>query len=162
MKYRWVAAAGLAVILVVAAPAVMADCVNDCRSATYCDSTMHASGECGRRLEACYRAECNKPTRTYGAIAYGAESTAAGWSYDFGTPGDAGRKALSTCRARGGDCKVVLTFSNSCAALAVADDKRFMTAQAKTRQAAEASALAACKGEGGINCEVQAWSCTRP
>ncbi len=162
MANLWVAAAGSAAILAVAAPPVMADCVNDCRSATYCDSTMHASGECGRRLDACYRRECNRPSRTYGAIAYGAESTAAGWSYDFGTPGDAGRKALSTCRVRGDDCKLVLTFSNGCAALAAGDDKRFATAQANTGEAAKASALAACKDQGGANCEVQAWSCSRP
>ena len=58
------------------AAAAKADCVSACQAATYCDSEMNASGECGRRLNDCYINECNK--KTYGAIAYGRESGAYG------------------------------------------------------------------------------------
>lgn len=161
MTYRGILAAGLGFIFGLAAPA-WADCVADCQSATYCDSQMNASGECGRRLNDCYLSQCKRPSRSYGAIAYGAQSTAAGWAYDFGTAGGAHRRALSNCTQHGDDCKVVVSFSNSCAAVAAGTNKRFATGQASNRQQAQASAVAACRRQGGTQCEIQAWSCALP
>ena len=59
-----------------------ADCVDDCQAATYCDSTMHASGECSEKLNQCYQLQCNKSTEAFGAIAYGTDSQAFGYSFD--------------------------------------------------------------------------------
>ena len=70
--------------LALALPAMpaRADCVDDCQAATYCDSTMYASGECNDKLNQCYQLECNKSTEAFGAIAYGPDSQAFGYSYD--------------------------------------------------------------------------------
>ncbi|MGE5200807.1 MAG: hypothetical protein ACM3O6_01965 [Acidobacteriota bacterium] len=57
-----------------------ADCVDDCDISTYCDSQMHASGECASKLQQCYQLECNKPKVVYGAIAYGEECDVKVWS----------------------------------------------------------------------------------
>lgn len=164
MKHRWILVAGVGVIFGLAAQAApaRADCVADCQSATYCDSQMNASGECSRRLNDCYLSECKRPSRSYGAIAYGAQSTAAGWAFDFGTAADAHRRALSNCTRHGDDCKVVVSFSNSCAAVAAGTNKRFATGQASNREEAQAKAVAACGRQGGTQCELQAWSCALP
>jgi len=156
------AALGLVLGLVMGFPA-RADCVDDCQASTYCDSQMHASGECASKLQQCYQLECNRPRVVYGAIAYGEESTAWGYSFDMPDSASASRRALSGCAPRGNDCKVVVSFENSCAALAAASNKRYGTGHAGEREQAESLALAACKRNGGGgDCDVKVWSCARP
>lgn len=142
------------------APA-LADCVSDCQASTYCDSAMNASGECGRALNQCYLRECKRPTRLFGAIAYGAESEAYGFAYDLPDANAANKRALVNCAKNGKDCKIVSTFSNGCAAVAAAG-KRFSVVTASTGAKARADAMAAC-GKGGAGaCEVKVWSCAMP
>ena len=95
-----------------------ADCVDDCQASTYCDSELHASGECADKLNACYLSECSRPKTLYGAIAYDPVSGAYGYSFDFADAPGAEEKAWASCRKQGGDCKVVLDFWNACGALA--------------------------------------------
>ena len=134
-----------------------ADCVSDCEAATYCDSEMHASGECSEKLNECYRQECNRTH--YGAIAYGAESGAYGWSNDLYDAPSAESQALVNCRRHGNDCAVVVDFWNSCAAVA-ADGSHVAYGLGDTERQAESEAVAACSKEGSENCAVQAWACT--
>lgn len=134
-----------------------ADCVSACQASTYCDSEMNASGECGRRLNDCYINECNKTL--YGAIAYGAESGAVGWSYDFDDAPSAEREALSNCSAGGSDCQVVVDFWNTCAAVA-AGGGIVRYGLGGNEQLAQDQAMAACAQDGGSQCAIQAWSCT--
>ena len=141
---------------------VHADCVSECQASTYCDSEMNASGECGRALNDCYRSQCNRPTRLYGAIAYGAGSMAYGYAYDLPDAAAANRKALANCAAHGKDCKLAVSFSNGCAAVAAGNDGRFAVGQAASEADAQSKAVSACGHSGGQHCEVQAWSCTGP
>ena len=136
-----------------------ADCVSACQASTYCDSEMNASGECSRRLNDCYINECNK--RTYGSIAYGTQSGAVGWAYDFDDAPSAENEALNNCRANGDDCQVVVDFWNTCAAVA-ADRNTVAYGLGDTQGQAEGEALAACEKDGGLNCTIQGWSCTGP
>lgn len=155
MKHRWIAAAALGFIFGLAAQAAPDDRANKCID------------DCGffdkpSDRELCFE-KCLRQARSlYGAIAYGAQSTAAGWAFDQGTAGDAHRLALSNCTQHGDDCKVVVSFSNSCAAVAAGTNKRFATGQASNREQAQANAVAACGREGGAQCAIQAWSCARP
>ncbi len=142
--------------LFAAAGLAKADCVSACQASTYCDSEMNASGECGRRLNDCYINECNK--KTYGAIAYGRESGAYGYSYDFDDPQSAEKEAMSTCSASGDDCQVVFDFWNTCAAIAADGDIVAFGLDAN-QDTAQDQALAACEKDGGSQCEVKAWSC---
>jgi hypothetical protein len=139
-----------------AAGTAQADCVSACQASTYCDSEMHASGECGRRLNDCYINECNK--KTYGAIAYGRESGAYGYAYDFSDPQSAENEAMSTCTVNGNDCRVVVDFWNTCAAIA-ADGNIVGYGLDDNESVAQDQALAACEKDGGSQCEVKAWSC---
>src|SRR5262249_15208838 len=127
-------ALGVMLALATHGPPARADCVADCRSSTYCDSQMEASGECGRKLNGGYLSQCNRPQTSYGAIAYGAESTAYGYAYDQPSESAAGRRALSDCRKHGDDCRLVVSFSNGCAALAAGDGETFAVAQGSSRK----------------------------
>lgn len=146
----WLAAAG---------PAA-ADCVSDCQAATYCDSEMHASGECADKLGACYRSECSR-TR-YGSIAYDAESGAYGWSNDLYDAPAAEAQALANCKAHGDGCKTMIDFWNSCGAVAADRSGHVGSAYADTQDGAESRAVDDCRSNGGTSCEVQAWSCAKP
>jgi hypothetical protein len=145
--------------LVVAAGMAKADCVSACQASTYCDSEMNASGECGRLLNDCYLNQCNKTL--YGSIAYGTRSGAVGWSYDFNDAPSAEKEALRNCSANGNDCRVVVDFWNSCAAVA-ADGTTIAYGLGDNQGQAEQGAIASCEEDGGSNCAVQAWSCTGP
>ena len=149
--------AGLAVFAAVRS--AEADCVSACVAATYCDSDMNASGECGRRLNHCYINECN--SKTYGAIAYGANSGAYGWSHNFDDAQSAENDALTSCRANGDDCEVVVDFWNTCAAVAAHQDV-VAYGLGDTQGLAEDQALAACAKDAAAQCEIQAWSCSKP
>ena len=114
-----------------------ADCVDDCQRATYCDSTMYASGECNDKLNQCYQLECNKSTEAFGAIAYGPDSQAFGYSYDSPDADSASSVAMTNCKKHGDDCRLVLNFSNSCGAVAaVSNNSRFAIGQGATKEQA--------------------------
>jgi len=141
------------------AGAAKADCVSACQASTYCDSEMSASGECGRLLNDCYIDQCNR--KTFGSIAYGTQSGAVGWAYDFDDAPAAETEALKNCHANGDDCQVVVDFWNSCAAVA-ADRGTVAYGLGDNRGEAEGEAIAACEKDGGAQCKVQGWSCTGP
>src|SRR5262249_17811483 len=132
-----------------------ADCVSACDARTYCDSDMHASGECARLLNDCYIQECNRTI--YGAIAYGAESGAYGWSNARPDASSAETEALGNCRKNGNDCQVVVDFWNTCAAVA-AGTGHVAYGLGETRDRAESEAVATCGKDGGESCAVQAWA----
>jgi Domain of unknown function (DUF4189) len=92
----------------------------------------------------------------YGAIAFSTDSGAHGYSYDFGSRGEAEERALQEC---GSGCEVVLWFKNSCGALAAGEGNGYGTAWAGNREAAEDAALRVCAQNAG-NCSVKAWACT--
>lgn len=154
---RWISVAVSTWLAAAAAAPAAADCVSACQASIYCDSEMNASGECGRRLNDCYINECNKTL--YGAIAYGPESGAVGWSYDFMDGPSAEKEALNNCGAHGRDCAVVVTFWNTCAAVA-AEAQHVGYGFGDNEQQAQTEAMAACQKDDGQSCEIQAWSCT--
>lgn len=149
----------LSVCLSLLAPARMAaaDCVSACKASVYCDSDMNASGECGRRLNDCYINQCSR--KTYGSIAYGAESGSYGWSHDFDDAQSAENEALRSCRTTGTDCQVVVDFWNTCAAVA-AGGRTVEYGLGESRGEAEDGALTACRDSGGAQCAIRAWACT--
>ena len=104
-----------------------------------------------------------QPDTSYGALAYGARSTAWGFSYGQDSAAAADRVALEKCKPNGDDCKVVYNFSNTCAALAAVEDKGvFATAYAPSRGAAENAAMSACTRQYGEGCTLQVWACSLP
>jgi hypothetical protein len=92
----------------------------------------------------------------FGAIAYSASSGAHGYSYDFGSRGEAEERALAEC---GRGCEVVLWFKNACGALAAGPDHGYGVGWSGSRREAEAIAMRYCR-ENSSDCEVVRWVCT--
>jgi hypothetical protein len=163
MRYR-----GLIIVTVVGfagmaplAPA-QADCISNCD--TFNSPLTNPNWQTSRATckEACPR-EPSKMTTAYGALAYGIDSTAWGFSYRQSSAAAADRVALSGCKPNGDDCKVVYHFSNTCAALAAVEDEGvFATANASSKGKAEQAALAACARQNGDGCVVEVSTCSLP
>ncbi len=97
----------------------------------------------------------------YGAIAYSVSDDAYGYSFAYHNAGDANQRALSDCSAQGNGCKVVLTFSETCAALAAGDNKRFAANTGDGAGDAAGQAMNACNHKGGKNCSIRLSTCAR-
>ncbi|MCS6782001.1 MAG: DUF4189 domain-containing protein [Gloeomargarita sp. SKYBB_i_bin120] len=89
-----------------------------------------------------------------GAIAIGKGRF--GYSYDWSTPSQAQQRALQECGSP--DCKVVLTFSGGCGAVAEGQG-RIGIGTGKTRQLAEQAAIKVCNDP---TCQVTVWACNSP
>lgn len=157
MRSWWILAAGLALGLGVAASPASAQsvnrCIDECFSA-HIDQPGHTD------LRDMCVAQCSKPKVLFGAIAYGPQSQATGWSYDYETEDQARHHALSNCVPHGDDCRVVTSFSNSCGAVAAGTNLRYAIGEGISGKQAQADAIAKCKSAGGADCDIQAWSCT--
>jgi hypothetical protein len=100
---------------------------------------------------------------TYGAIAFSDQTGYYAWSVDQGSAKGAEARALSSCTQKGAGCKVVVSFSNSCGALAVGDNNRFATGQANSSSEAKSIAMNACRvATGGGACNIRASYCINP
>lgn len=99
---------------------------------------------------------------TYGAIAYSEQNAAYAWSIDMRSADGANSTALSSCTKKGAGCKVVASFSNSCAALAVATNSQWAASQAGTSQQAQLDALNTCRSKGGTRCDIKVAYCVNP
>ncbi len=153
MGFRWILAVGLSVALGMAGAPASAQSVNRCIDQcfnVYPDNQLR---------DMCVK-ECGKPKVTFGAIAYGPESEAVGWSYDYETEDEARHNALRNCAPHGNDCRVVTSFSNACGAVAAGTNKRYAIGEGVSEKQAEADAIAKCSKAGGTDCDIQAWSCT--
>ena len=82
----------------------------------------------------------------YGAIAYAEHNGAYGFSYHYHSAAEANQHALSDCLAQGAGCKVVISFSETCAALAAGDNDRFAASLGDGRGEAQGNALLAAAG----------------
>lgn len=96
----------------------------------------------------------------FGAIAYSTSSGSNGFSYGFGSRGQAERAALGNCAAFAGDCQVLVYFYNACGALAVGRHLGYGYAWNARRSAAKAAALANCRVNDG-GCRVVRWVCSQ-
>jgi len=158
MTLRWIFSAALVVVfcLVAQIPLVHADTINHCIDS--CFSTWPGSDHEELRQE-CLDQCRNAPK--HGAIAYAEQNGAYGFSYNVNSASAANQRALSNCTKHGDGCKVVISFSETCAALAAGDNDRFAASRGDGRGEAQGNALTACSRDGGKHCEIKAWACAR-
>jgi len=97
----------------------------------------------------------------YGAIAYAPGDGSYGYSYDYHSENEADRHALANCSDEGNGCQVVITFWETCAALAAGDNNRYAASLGDGAGDASGKALAACARKGGRNCDVKVSTCAR-
>lgn len=103
----------------------------------------------------------NERTPLWGALAIDSnQGRAWGWAIDYPNVQAAQQRALAEC---GQNCRVVMTFSDQCAAYA-ADQTRGSTiygwAKDNTNARAKNRALNACREHGGKSCALRVWGCT--
>lgn len=89
----------------------------------------------------------------HGSLAYNHSSGAYGFSYNYPDKYAADRRALTEC---GRGCRVVLRFTNGCAAFATGPGNAHAWGHAYTRSHAEQIALGKCGGRG---CRIRVWAC---
>jgi hypothetical protein len=158
---------GAALAFLVSPPA-SADCISDCQAEVYCDS--QKQWECSRALGECYQRLCpgsgrapeRKPvTGAYGAIAYDAESGAYGMADASKDAAAARQSALGYCGRYGPKCKIVESFSNTCAAVAQDTGGGVDWAVAADRRTAATKAVEKCtaKSKTGPRCFVRVLHC---
>lgn len=94
----------------------------------------------------------------FGAIAYSPTSGAYGYSYAFGSRGEAERAAVRKCRTNGSGCQTAIWFQNACGAVAKGPGG-WGSGWATSRQGAYAKALASCQ-QYSQQCKVLVWSCS--
>jgi hypothetical protein len=169
MKLRW-AIVVLALTLAVAsmarfAPARAVDCYTICME--NCSSPGQPSYEqsaCFARVQLCQQ-QCfakSAPHGTYGAIAYGARSTAFGYAFNKDSADAARQTALGNCKQHGDDCKVVTSYSKTCGAVAAVEEKSvFSVGQGSSQDKAETAAMTACTRQYGTGCQVEVWTCSQ-
>ena len=135
-------------------------CIDRCYN-TFSPSQTGGSTELRREcLEQC---NSSRPSISFGAMAYGADSTANGYAFDKSSAREAERVALANCRPHGNDCKIVASFSNSCMAVAAVESKdRFVTGKGSSGRQAQTIAMNACQSQIGGKCEIEAWTCALP
>ena len=166
MRHRWmivVPVFGFALVGTAPLEPVRADCISNCSSfynpLTNPNNWQSLRNDCVLRCPP----QRSKTTTAYGALAYGTESTAWGFSYNQDSADAAARVALEGCKPNGDDCKVVYHFYNTCAALAAVEDKGvFATAYAATRGKAEGAAMADCARQYGDGCVMEVSTCSLP
>lgn len=97
-----------------------------------------------------------KSRDNWGAIAYSESTGRYGYVYDFASQAEAINAAVEKCRTQ--DCRAVVWFKNSCAALAKGGTN-YGYSIGETRAVAESKALAECRKRGG-SCRIIQWVCT--
>lgn len=143
-------------------PPAKADCISACMAGKDC--SLNYSGACSNALSDCSQ-ECMAANQgpSYGAIAYDYDSRAFGYAYQFPSEGQAADFALQSCAENGDACKVVVTFNDSCAALAsgLKDDRRIsFTVISGDKDYAQSKSVANCSADGAAACELEVWSCS--
>ena len=95
----------------------------------------------------------------YGALAYGPQSGAHGWSYDYGNADAARARAFAECLVHARDCQIVASFYGGCGAVAAAQDGTVTWGHSATRLGAEIAAQRHCQQQA-TGCEVKVWACS--
>jgi len=134
------------------------DCVYQCEGSICADFGNHT--QTCQEIRAKCEARCSGK-RWYGAIAYSVPDQQSGWSYDYNDLNAAKKQAMDRCiAAKGKACEVWVHFENECGAVA-ADGKIVSWGTAFLRPDAEREALGGCRKQGGRNCTIQAWVCSK-
>jgi len=106
------------------------------------------------------RAGTNTPVDRYTAIALSPTTMVSGTSHGQTSQSIAEQLALTNCRTRASDCKVVMWGVNSCVGVAVSlPDRTWGASWSANRATAGANALAICVQDKGKSCAVQATPC---
>src|SRR5258706_2952828 len=135
-----------------AAPA-RADCYTMCSD--------YYEGNCTQYTQTCTDTS-EAPRLSYGAIAYGRNSGAYGFSHSLDSEAKAKSVAMRNCSAHGTDCKVMVWFEHKCGAVAARSDSTVAYwGLANGERDARSEAMSQCVKDKGRQCEVKVSHCSR-
>lgn len=99
--------------------------------------------------------------KRWGAVSFDSDAGKYGTSNAMSSKRKAEKAAIQHCASKGaGACKVVLTYSNQCGAMAVAGGDMTVTSD-PTLEGAEASAMQGCTSKGGAGqCKIYYSDCS--
>ena len=154
--------AGCAFLLLSAAAPAHASCfINSWCSSSY--SKEYNTSSCSYQRQSCDNSSPGSSPaphrRSYGAIAYSANSGAWGYSEEYGSRGQAESRAKKECRVK--DCEIAAWSYDSCGAVAAGDNGSWGGAQGSDVRRAQNRAQARCAKEGGTNCKIVFSRCSR-
>lgn len=96
----------------------------------------------------------------FGAIAFGTQNGAYGYSYNYSDRNQAEQKAISQCQDHGGNgCQVAVWFRNACGALARSGTTGYGSGWGSNRNLAEQYAMESC-GKHNSSCSIVEVVCT--
>ena len=97
---------------------------------------------------------------SWGAIAYSARDSGAGWSQGKDDRASAEKEAMNACSQRGKSCVLQTAFNKQCGALAADRDFTGWGTSTDQRQAQQ-KAMDACRKAGGTSCVLHILFCSR-
>ncbi len=124
----------------------------------YCNVDCKNSPVWATCMQTCEQIHGDRRSAKFGAIALSPGSGAYGFSYDYGSRGEAEGRAMGHCRAAAKgrkDCKVGVWFTNACGALARRSDGGWGADWGNSRQEAARKALRNC----GAGCKLEETVC---
>lgn len=151
--------------------------INDCIDACFSGFSCITSAARGMSMQSCQNGrqhcveQCNRdagrgpaalpPMGNYGAIAYDKKSGAWGMSDTSQDQKSAKKSALAYCKQHGDDCKIVESFSKTCAAIASGSGKRIGWAIDEDPRQAGLDAIKKCsvKNASDNRCFLQLYHC---
>jgi hypothetical protein len=167
MQHRWtILVFALGLFMGGGAPLSLAqvDCYSECQENCFSPGLAgYDQTTCFAREQSCEQV-CHgikAPHGATGAIAYDAHKNAFGYAFDKNDDAGAKTTALGNCKQSGGNCAVVASYTNACAAVAAVEKKGvFAVGQSSTNAKAQNAAMAACSSKYGAGCQVEIWTCS--
>jgi hypothetical protein len=102
------------------------------------------------------------PAISFGAIAYGRQSQAFGYSHGWDSQAKAEGVAMQNCGKHGTDCEVIVWFERKCGAVAArGDSKAVYWGLGNTPVEARKVAMDNCAKDNGRDCEVKVSHCSK-
>jgi hypothetical protein len=152
----WKSSLALAFLLMALGATAPARAQQEC--STTC--SRYEEGNCVEHTQTCSTPSYNIPS--FGAIAYGRESGAYGYSFQWNSQAKAESVALQNCAKNGRDCEVIVWFDRRCGAVAASTNgSTAYWGIGETIGAARATAISQCTKDRGRQCEVKASQCSR-
>ena len=146
---------GLGILLVFsgAAPARAQECSTSC--------SRYEEGECVEYMHTCTDTS-SAPRPSYGAIAYGRNSGAYGFSHSWDSEAKAESVAMENCGKHGTDCEVMVWFERKCGAVAARSDSTVAYwGLGNSDGEARSVAMNRCAKDNGSQCEVKVSQCSK-
>jgi len=157
---------GLFIGIALAASAIHAaaaqECMSFCRQSPGEEGPESCAARCSPGGDLDVTRPWTLPAVHYGAIAIDPKSGASGSAYNTTSAAEAKQQAMSFCARYGNDCEVVISFFNTCAAVAAAvGNETYTVATNDKRGIAENKARNACIQKNG-NCRSETSICAGP